>query len=199
LEIYSALVTYQCKVIKTFIGIIKNMPHGEGNTEYDQGNIIKLPLKVFIFQEIINALIPIFIVISPLWILVLIIHFFKSTIQSILNYVILATILLDVLIFILTFKPFFEPYTYTRMWYEPQTKWYGDLKSYFIRKWILNNVRCPKCDGKLSTSGALYKNAEDFMDYWFRCNLCKRRFKIYPMENQNLYILKEIQKKRGNS
>jgi len=75
--------------------------------------------------------------------------------------------------------------------------WLYKLLNYPVRQWILKNVKCPKCGGKL-ISPEKYKIYHRFFHYLYICSSCKQRFEIEKYKKlKRTWILKEKEFRRS--
>ena len=140
------------------------------NDKNNQKNIFKLPILLVILQSLINYLISLFLLIFPIIIFV----FLFLTFQDIFVDFFIVGFIISGLFSLLILYFFFETF------YEPKIGWYKKFKEYFFRKWILKNIKCPKCDGLINKYEQRFANPEYIFEYFYRCSSCKKKFYLEP-------------------
>jgi len=68
------------------------------------------------------------------------------------------------------------------------------IQSYPIRKWILKNVKCPNCFGKLDRFEPIWSKPVKwkdlnftsgiFSDYYYHCGSCKAKYRLDPVKKR---------------
>jgi len=125
-----------------------------------------------VFQFLINFLITLFLRIFPFIVFI----FLFLTFQEILADFFIAGLIISGLFSLLILYFFFETL------YEPKIGWYKKFKEYFFRRWILKNIKCPKCGGLLNKYEQRFSNPEYIFEYFYSCNTCKNKFYLESMK-----------------
>ena len=127
----------------------------------------KIPFAVYFIQSLLNFLITLILPLIPFIILVLIVYFFRNMLNTIIisfSGVIACIISLTIL---LKFYIGFEPV---------KSEFYRNFREVFYRKFVVNKLRCPNCQGKFIGSGRLKPMAQLFCEYSYFCGSCKNEY-----------------------
>jgi len=119
----------------------------------------KFPYKIHTAHFILEILI-ILITLTPILLIVLIRMFFPKSIENInINMVSSLALFFSFVFIILIF--------YSRV--------YQRVPDLLYRKYILRNVKCPKCNSYISSYERTYPKASQFSEYYYNCDLCKSK------------------------
>ena len=154
-------------------------------------NVFRIPYVIYFIQSSLNLIITFMMLLAPILVLILIILFNKSwgifsPIIMYFFYIILGTIgLLIISLFFIGRSP-------------DRLESYRNFKESFYRDYVIKNVPCPKCHGKLISFKKLNPMALFFCEYSYQCGSCNNKF--VPVETKgerSLRTLWTLKKKRS--
>ena len=163
-------------------------------------NLFTLPIKLILFEEIVvTFLLPLTILVAPIVFAVLIFYYCRIThgCPSVFPHIIGIFIVISWLLIYI--KGFVKSSLTSR--YQPYGfKFYRNLVHRSYKKFILNNLRCPHCNGRFADYRKIRDDAIWFCDFAYICSSCGRE---YVPENvietdhpsiRTLWTLKEVKR-----
>lgn|GEM_PF-1511693 len=165
-------------------------------------NIFKLPTRIVLFEEVVvEILLPLIILIGPIVLMVLIVYCCRTTHSCPFLFPYITSLFLSVLLFFIYIKGFVRsPFYVLGGHYQPYGfKFYRNLVHRSYKKFILNNLRCPYCNGRFSGYRKVKENALWFSDFAYICGSCGREYIPDVVETdrfsiRTLWALKEVKK-----
>lgn len=152
----------------------------------DTDEPFKIPYKYYIWQDFLNFLIITVLLLIPAFFFI-IYHLIKPL--GFVN-----------LLFYITFFVVFGLYISMISFYrvgalDPSFKFYRKFSTYYLRRYIMKNIKCPKCQGSLSEYEPLSPLAKFYWDYAYICSKCGASFKLYTNsygEIRPLLLLRKV-------
>jgi len=134
----------------------------------------KIPFLVYFIQSSLDFIISFLLPTLPLFIFILIIFFFRFKINIIILYIVGIVTVIVSLYILLKYYYGLNP---TKM------KFYRDFREYFYRKFVIDRLRCPDCQGKFEGYKKLKPMAQLFCEYSYLCESCKNEYIPKPVND----------------
>jgi len=131
--------------------------------------LFKIPITIAFFQYIIKFFVAIFVILFPLIVVGFLTLFFWSIIHSYSGIVLFITGIIFVINWLLLVKDPFEP--------ELKTKWFRNLQTYFLRRWIMKNIACLECGKQLDKTKSASNKSSFIFQYFYICSSCGKKYK----------------------
>ena len=166
-------------------------------------SVFKLPIKLVLFEEIVvDFLIPLFILLAPIGFAFLAVYYWRTTHSQLSTFLYIASVFIMIAWYILVLIKGFAKSPFYNVFggYEPYGfKFYRDLVHRSYKRFVLNDLRCPYCNGRFSGCRKVKENALWFCDFAYICGSCGREYIPDVVETnrfsvRTLWTLKEVKK-----
>ena len=149
-----------------------------------------IPYGIYILQYFLNILFTSFLLLFPLLIVIISIYITHTKLTQL---IIIIALPLFLVIYVIMYLFFFEES------FTPKFKFYKKFKSYYLRKFIMKKINCPKCQNKINSYKSKIPTAQYYYDYSYFCGSCKTGFSLYKISEKTIrprLVLRESKNKK---